>query len=349
VVVNGKTGYIDAKGVLVIPAQFQESSAFHGGLARAKVNGKVGYIDPSGALKIPARFDDGGDFSEGLACAKQNGEWGYINTNGAFQIRPQFTITVCSPFHDGYAVIDPGLGNYRLNSLPQAYYIGTNGESAINLRRTIPSIEDFSDGVAWVGTAGKQAWIIDKSGNALSGPVSVCLLPPGSFHDGLSPLKPGCAAKTGYVDVHGRFVIPPIFDEAEDFSEGVALVEVNGKYGFIDTKGAFAIPATFDKALSFGQGLAFVKLGKRWGVIDKKGSWIVTPQFHIFRDEAEFDGELGLVGTTERTDGKCDLTLRYINHKGETVWKPFSILPAAPPGVSAAAWNQRIDKMCQMN
>jgi serine/threonine-protein kinase len=319
-------------------------------LARIKINGKVGYIDPSGALKIPARFDDGGNFSEGLACAKQNSEWGYINTSGAFQIRPQFAITVCNPFHDGYAVINPGLGNLQLNRLEDhVYYIGTNGEPVISLRRTIPSIEDFSDGVAWVGTAGVQAWIIDKTGNALSGPVSVCLLPPGSFHEGLSPLQPGCSAKTGYVDMHGHFIIPPIFDEAGDFSEGVAVVKVNGKYGYIDTKGAFAIPATFDKALSFTQGLTFVKKGDKWGVIDKKGSWIVAPKFHIFNDGAEFDGELGAVGTAERTGGKCDLTLRYINHKGETVWGPSSILPVAPQGAPAAAWNQRIDKMCQMN
>ncbi|MGC8979732.1 WG repeat-containing protein [Caldisericum sp.] len=32
-------------------------------------------------------------------------------------------------------------------------------------------------------------------------------------------------------------VIPAVYDDADSFSQGLARVEVNGKYGYIDTKG----------------------------------------------------------------------------------------------------------------
>ena len=46
------------------------------------INGKWGYIDKSGTLVIPARYDDAWDFSEGLAHVNLNGRWFYIDKNG---------------------------------------------------------------------------------------------------------------------------------------------------------------------------------------------------------------------------------------------------------------------------
>ena len=43
--------------------------------------------------------------------------------------------------------------------------------------------------------------------------------------------------KWGYCDWNKKIVIPVQYDDAWLFSEGLALVKVNGKWGFIDTKG----------------------------------------------------------------------------------------------------------------
>lgn len=43
----------------------------------------------------------------------------------------------------------------------------------------------------------------------------------------------------GYIDRTGKVVIHPKFDEARDFSEGLARVEMNSKWGYIDKKGKF--------------------------------------------------------------------------------------------------------------
>ena len=46
--------------------------------------------------------------------------------------------------------------------------------------------------------------------------------------------------KYGYIDKKGNWVIQPIFDRALNFTEGLAIVEVNGKYGFLTTPKVFA-------------------------------------------------------------------------------------------------------------
>ena len=45
----------------------------------------------------------------------------------------------------------------------------------------------------------------------------------------------------GYIDKKGNFIIPPNFDHASSFSEGLASVQINEKWGYVNKKGAFVI------------------------------------------------------------------------------------------------------------
>ena len=72
-------------------------------------------------------------------------------------------------------------------------------------------------------------------------------------------------------------VISPQFDGAESFSEGLALVKVDGKRGFIDKKGTIVITPQFESALDFKDGLAKVELTKSMsGYINKKGKIVYS-------------------------------------------------------------------------
>src|SRR5215467_13059918 len=69
--------------------------------------------------------------------------------------------------------------------------------------------------------------------------------------------------KFGYIDKTGRVTIPPQFDSASRFSEGLAAVGVGDdtikrKWGYIDQTGRFAIKPRFSKADDFSNGLALV-------------------------------------------------------------------------------------------
>jgi uncharacterized lipoprotein YddW (UPF0748 family) len=54
-------------------------------------------------------------------------------------------------------------------------------------------------------------------------------------------------------------VIQPQFEQADEFSEGLARVKTGDKWGYIDTKGKFAIQPQLDEANSFSEGLALVR------------------------------------------------------------------------------------------
>lgn len=102
--------------------------------------------------------------------------------------------------------------------------------------------------------------LFDATGHALlSGPFAELRF----FHEGLAaavPARTGDAACAwrhdpfrkpdlhGFVDRSGHFVIPPQFEQAYDFAaNGLAAVEVGGKWGFVDRQGRMAIPAQYER------------------------------------------------------------------------------------------------------
>ena len=51
--------------------------------------------------------------------------------------------------------------------------------------------------------------------------------------------------KWGYIDRTGNVIIAPQFQQASEFSEGVAAVNIDGKWGYIDQKGQIVIEPQF--------------------------------------------------------------------------------------------------------
>ena len=89
----------------------------------------------------------------------------------------------------------------------------------------------------------------------------------------------------GFIDKSGMMVIPPKFDDAEAFHEGLAKIAVKGLYGYADKSGAIVIPPQFEEADSFSNGLAPVgdSRNRHW-YIDRRG-------------ERAFKGEYGVAST----------------------------------------------------
>lgn len=81
----------------------------------------------------------------------------------------------------------------------------------------------------------------------------------------------------GFIDREGKFVVPPRFEAASFFWEGLAPVRFNGRWGYIDKSGALVIGYQFDAAGAFIQGLARVEVRGREAYIDKQGKFIWRP------------------------------------------------------------------------
>ena len=102
---------------------------------------------------------------------------------------------------------------------------------------------------------------------------------------------PACAAETGAWNCDGKFglcrylssatkqeIIPPRFERAMPFSEGVAAVSIGGRVGYVDERGKVVIEPRFDLAGEFSNGLAEVLIGDKTGVINRKGEIVVQPK-----------------------------------------------------------------------
>jgi hypothetical protein len=99
----------------------------------------------------------------------------------------------------------------------------------------------------------------------------------------LSHYYPRCDGKFGlcrYVDRETWLqLIPPRFEVATPFSEGLAAVLVSGGFGYIDARGEIVIPPRFEFAGPFRLGLAEVRVDGKAGVIDRVGQMILSPRF----------------------------------------------------------------------
>lgn len=100
----------------------------------------------------------------------------------------------------------------------------------------------------------------------------------GEFSEGLARARVG--RSFGFIDRSGRFVVEPQFLLVRDFREGLACVtRENYKYGFIDKSGKLAVPAVFDEAGDFSEGMAPVRQGAKWGFVDRSGRPVVRARF----------------------------------------------------------------------
>jgi len=100
---NGKWGYKNQKGAVVIQPTFDEAFQFSEGLACVEMNEKLGYIDGEGKVVIDFQYDCANSFSEGLACVTKDDKTGYIDQSGKYVFEPIYE--KATPFKDGKAMI----------------------------------------------------------------------------------------------------------------------------------------------------------------------------------------------------------------------------------------------------
>lgn len=85
--------------------------------------------------------------------------------------------------------------------------------------------------------------------------------------------------KWGYINAKGDTYIKPMYDMAEQFYEGLAIVGIDGKYGFINKMGELIIDAIFEDAYQINEGHAVVQINEKWGLINRNGEFVIAPAY----------------------------------------------------------------------
>lgn len=134
----------------------------------------------------------------------------------------------------------------------------------------------FIEGIALVFDSDKKLWgWINKKGEYVIDPIYE---EADNLSEGLALVKEK-DAKYGFINKTGKYVLKPQFEEAKSFQEGVAPVNIKGKWGYIDHNGKTVIEPQFKEAEKFTGGLAIVKENKKYGLIDKKGDYVASPVY----------------------------------------------------------------------
>lgn len=345
---DGRWGYIDGTGTIVIEPQFDLALDFTEGLAAVTLEGKWGYIDTSGTMLIQPQFDRAQPFSEGLGAVHtysySDGQplnyWGFVDRTGDVVIPMEYGLFNCA-FSEGRCPVMLGDGG----TMPPWGYIDKTGTVVIGPQ--FDTAQNFSEGLAAVSGGDNTSphgfidangdWVIELPPDLMLGRMSsgfseglaiVHGLP--SFESDVNPVIP-----EGYIDKTGAVVIQPQFECATDFSEGLAAVRVaeNGalKWGFIDTTGAIVIQPKYDQAGLFTEGLAAVGtlptdrrgdgvfIGDcRWGYIDKTGTVIIELQDN--QVAYPFCGGMARVETWTEKSG-APISIAYIDSAGMVIWE----------------------------
>lgn len=319
--VNEKWGYINNKGKIVIKPQFDEADKFSEGLARAQIELKSGFIDSKGKFVIEPIYTFAFSFSEGLAVVGKDmdSRWFYIDHNGKTAIEPNPKFIWLGSFNDGLAQFSMNIGGNSTDSYDaRSGFIDKTGKIVIQPK--FADAEAFSDALAVVSddkpNKNTQAYFnkktfIDTKGNILT-----------PFFDSAENFSEGLAAVEinnywGFIDKTGKIVIDPQFDFIlREFSEGIAFVHCkNDKVGAIDKTGKMITGCIFDESWGFSEGLAPVQVeNKKWGFINSKGKFVLKPQFDYA--QSFFNG-LAQVGIKKGKWGWSG----FINHNGNFVFK----------------------------
>ena len=160
------------------------------------------------------------------------------------------------------------------------------------------SASPFSDGLARVSITikGENEWdntskygFIDKSGNYIVEPkydYDSWNGGTGSFSEGFAKValkNEDGAMQFGFIDKTGKEVIALQYEDARDFSNGVAPVKKDGKWGYINTAGETVLPFAYDETCG-SDGTCFV-VGKtadgetKFGAVDAAGETLLPFMF----------------------------------------------------------------------
>lgn len=297
---NGKYGYINLRGEIVIPLQYEQITDFFQGITfaqRGYLNTSLLYnkrSEKSKSVSVKNIDSIGTTFYQGLIWFAQGRKYGLLDTLGNI-IAPAKFFQI-KPFHENRAAVKLNLWGF----------VNTNGK--IVIPTNYQEVTDFSEGKA--GVFNGQYWtFIDRRGKQLTRQKYEAVK---NFHEGCCPVK----RKGGWflIDTMYKKMFRNYFEDIKNVSENIAPARMLNKWGLIDRKGKWILPANFEDIEPFSEGIAVAKkegyvliqredlslwrlsadiekvlsckngyipykFNQKWGFMNKKGEAVIPAQY----------------------------------------------------------------------
>lgn len=213
--------------------------------------------------QVVNKYDQVGSFVDGISIVKAGwNQYGAINTKGE-EVIPA-NVYCLNEVVEGMIVAEDK--DYKYG----AY--NTKGELVIPFK--YDGMKNYSSGLARVETgdySNAKYGYVDKDGNEV---VAIKFdRASESFHEGFAYVatRDGWKYKYGFINSNGDEVVPLMYQDAENFSEGMAAVRTKNGWGYINTKGELITAAKYDECLNFNENFAVVAYDNTIAVINKEG------------------------------------------------------------------------------
>lgn len=234
---NGKWGYADTSGKIIVELKYSYTGNFSEGIAITQSGEKFVAIDKNGNELFT--YDKGilvGEFHDGLILAKdinkneaafyKRDKYGFLNTSGEYVIRPQFKNA--TPFYEGYAVVKDSLNRF--------HYIDLNG-------RKVPTEPNWEIPV--------------ECCTEYLGPIENLVMAGGLFKVKRKFSKKSeevretqdfqYSERLGFIDKNGKEVSPCEYDSTGRFVMNVCKVTKDRKEGLIGATGKKITELKYDE------------------------------------------------------------------------------------------------------
>lgn len=349
---EGKYGYIDQKGQLVIPVQyvraynFQEGHAIVSKMVAPACNSdtgliddakavveKYGIIDQTGHIIVDFVYDSISYTAEGKYIAAYHNSTDGNCINGILDLKGNFEPIEAERL--------TSLGTYLIviNGANCAYYnfAGEKLSPVFPWKGALP--KPTNNLVVLLDEHGKSGFYDLQLDRFVVQPLYDWIQSEG-FMSGLAAVSYGEQEeqrKCGVINEQGNVVVPFLYKDIYPFSEGIAVARQAGDdgkiyYGGIERDGQIAIPFIYTYMDACHGGTVMASWNKSpYAMIDKHGERL-TPYKYNYYDSCD-DGIriVGQVDTISMADGQEKTIINYgmLNHYGN------EIVPLSYSGISA--------------
>lgn len=297
-----KYGLIDATGKVLVEPAWDGAEVLSKDWVRIRVGSQFGLVDGAGTVIVKPEWDEIRVPQVSSASLAKDGKTLLLGSDGTRFLAPWILakkggeLTVLKP--DGKPALPP--------SLVAAEYVDFYGPSHLVLRvpdatanRSVLAIyEPATDDLVrfplaasfiwnWSSASAGMVWMRDTSANGKlwklmtrKGREVGYMKPEDPWGWGFMQERAIVANEKGenYIDMNGNLIGEGGWQDARDFSEGLAAVKRDGKWGFIDQKGQLVCEAVWTDVRDFHHGRAAVQSAENgwWGFIDASGK-LVSP------------------------------------------------------------------------
>ncbi|MCK7611155.1 WG repeat-containing protein [Roseibium sediminicola] len=261
-------GYVKhASKELVIPHRFERAFLFSEGFAAVRIDGRYGYIDRTGAIVIAPQFDLAGPFNQGHAEVLVGDQTGIIDDRGNIVVEPAFARIVpltrdvmlviegkwqSAHFQGHEKLQEFGLSFYQGNKLAKLYNIRTGWISDIGY--TFAYFDKPERGLFWATKSNRGpeiygllksdgTWQVSPRYSHVQGLSHNRAVVRGKPEGNQANLK---GAPWGAVDENGNLVVPLKYPYLGFWRAGYGTTQSSDKHGLVKKDGTLLAGRLFD-------------------------------------------------------------------------------------------------------